>query len=113
MSETYDKTWTHTACATAGRPLTEEIARDHETLKQCYEQYKQATTDKERLQWTNMYIWQNARHAIAEGECEIARDISPIFADRHVANSLAYRAHCVPSHGQAYGSRGSCHHGEG
>ena len=66
MSSTLNKTWTHTATVSAGRPLTEEVARDHETLKQCYEQYKAAKTNDDRLRWTNMYIWQNARHAIAE-----------------------------------------------
>lgn len=61
------KTWTHAESASAGRPLTEEIARDHETLKQCYENYKKATTHDEKQEWVNQYVWTNARHAIAEG----------------------------------------------
>lgn len=62
------KTWTHAESASAGRPLTEEIARDHETLRQCHENYKKATTNDEKQEWANQYVWTNARHAIAEGK---------------------------------------------
>ncbi|KAK9895143.1 hypothetical protein P389DRAFT_197211 [Cystobasidium minutum MCA 4210] len=66
MPEEHPKTWTHAETVSAGRPLTEEIARDHETLRQCYENYKKATTDDEKQEWVNQYVWTNARHAIAE-----------------------------------------------
>lgn len=67
MSAPQPKTWTHAETTSAGRPLTEEIARDHETLRQCYENYKNAGTDNEKQEWVNQYVWTNARHAIAEG----------------------------------------------
>lgn len=58
--------WCHIESASSGRPLTEEIARDHETLKQCYEQYKNAPNAEEKEKWKNQFTWTNARHAIAE-----------------------------------------------
>jgi hypothetical protein len=71
MSSSQPKTWTHAESASAGRPLTEEIARDHETLRQCYENYKKASTDDEKQEWANQYVWTNARHAIAEGRLSV------------------------------------------
>ena len=72
----HPKTWTHAETSSAGRPLTEEIARDHETLRQCYENYKKATTDDEKQEWVNQYVWTNARHAIAEGKSLLGEGLS-------------------------------------
>jgi len=63
---TATKTYTHTKCASAGRPLTEAIARDHDDLRSYYEAYVSAKTLKEKEGWVSQFIWTNARHAISE-----------------------------------------------
>lgn len=89
MCAAQPKTWTHAESASAGRPLTEEIARDHETLRQCYENYKKATTDDEKQEWVNQYVWTNARHAIAEGRStrSVAGHVQ-VYRLRMVANVI-------------------------
>lgn len=84
----HPKTWTHAESASAGRSLTEEIARDHETLKQCYENYKKATTDDEKQEWVNQYVWTNARHAIAEGVFSIFCSASYIITLWQIAKNM-------------------------
>jgi len=46
--------------------IAEIIKRDHDELKEYYNNYKSASTEKEKTQWSNQFRWELARHSVGE-----------------------------------------------
>jgi len=50
----------------ASEGITAAIKKDHEELKEYYNNYKIAPTEKDQTEWANQFRWELARHAVGE-----------------------------------------------
>jgi len=46
--------------------LAEKITKDHNELKEYYNNYQNATTETEQTEWANQFRWELARHSVGE-----------------------------------------------
>ncbi|KAK4113266.1 hypothetical protein N656DRAFT_708435 [Canariomyces notabilis] len=60
--------------------VSDRIKHDHRELEQYYNNIKSANRDDDKVKWQNMFVWELARHSIAE---EIV--VYPAF-EKHVSN---------------------------
>lgn len=55
------------AKSAAGMTISEAIKRDHRDLERFYSNFGKSAGDLHAQQeWANQFIWENARHAVAE-----------------------------------------------
>ncbi|KAG8897359.1 hypothetical protein FRB99_008208 [Tulasnella sp. 403] len=46
--------------------ISDAIIQDHRELEEYYQNYKRASTDKEKQQWAAQFRWELARHSVGE-----------------------------------------------
>ncbi|KAK3302853.1 endo-1,4-beta-xylanase-like protein [Chaetomium strumarium] len=56
------------AAMAAGAPtkVSDRIKHDHRELEEYYNNIKKATRDEDKAQWQNQFVWELARHSLAE-----------------------------------------------
>jgi len=52
--------------ATVSTRVSDRIKHDHRELETYYKKIKTATTSDEKVRWQNQFVWELARHSIAE-----------------------------------------------
>jgi len=52
--------------ATASSRVSDRIKHDHRELETYYNKIKTATSEDEKVRWQNQFVWELARHSIAE-----------------------------------------------
>ncbi|KAK4178081.1 hypothetical protein QBC36DRAFT_309561 [Triangularia setosa] len=50
----------------AGNRVSDRIKHDHREPESYYNKIKSATSDGEKVRWQNQFVWELARHSIAE-----------------------------------------------
>lgn len=50
----------------AGNRVSDRIKHDHRELETYYNKIKSAKSDDEKVRWQNQFVWELARHSIAE-----------------------------------------------
>lgn len=67
--------------STAAR-VSDRIKHDHDELREYYNNIKKAKSDDDKIKWQNQFVWELARHSIAE---EIV--VYPAM-EKHVPNGV-------------------------
>lgn len=62
--------------------VSDLIKHDHEELKQFYNNIKNSKSEDEQVRWQNQFVWELARHSVAE---EIV--VYPAF-EEHIPDGL-------------------------
>jgi hypothetical protein len=52
--------------ASAATRVSDRIKHDHDELKQYYGNIKNAPRDDDKVKWQNQFVWELARHSVAE-----------------------------------------------
>jgi hemerythrin superfamily protein len=52
--------------AGAQTKVSDRIKHDHRELEEYYNNIKKATRDEDKVQWQNQFVWELARHSLAE-----------------------------------------------
>ncbi|GAB1316849.1 hypothetical protein MFIFM68171_07059 [Madurella fahalii] len=68
--------------ADAADRVSERIKHDHRELEQFYNNIKKSQRDDDKIRWQNQFVWELARHSIAE---EIV--VYPAF-EKHIPDGL-------------------------
>ncbi|KAJ4285998.1 hypothetical protein N0V88_008149 [Collariella sp. IMI 366227] len=71
-----------TMAASAATRVSDSIMHDHAELKDYYNNIKKVTRDDDKIKWQNQFVWELARHSIAE---ELV--VYPVF-EKHIPNGL-------------------------
>jgi hemerythrin superfamily protein len=50
----------------AATRVSDRIKHDHQELQEYYNNIKQAPRDDDKVKWQNQFVWELARHSIAE-----------------------------------------------
>lgn len=66
----------------AGNRVFDRIKHDHRELESYYNKIKSAKSDDEKVRWQNQFVWELARHSIAE---ELV--VYPVM-EKHVPDGL-------------------------
>jgi iron-sulfur cluster repair protein YtfE (RIC family) len=69
------------SASTAAR-VSDRIKHDHQELEEYYNNIKNAQRDDDKIKWQNQFVWELARHSIAE---EIV--VYPAF-EKHIPNGV-------------------------
>lgn len=65
LSQSFPKAATM-ATASSGNRVSDRIKHDHTELEAYYNKIKSAKTDDDKVKWQNQFVWELARHSIAE-----------------------------------------------
>ena len=57
---------TFTMSTAAMTKVSDAIINDHKEIKECYRNIKSAPDDDAKTRWRNQFVWELARHSIAE-----------------------------------------------
>ncbi|EAQ91796.1 hypothetical protein CHGG_00031 [Chaetomium globosum CBS 148.51] len=68
--------------ASAATRVSERIKHDHDELREYYNNIKNAQRDDDKVKWQNQFVWELARHSVAE---EIV--VYPAF-EKHIPNGM-------------------------
>jgi hemerythrin superfamily protein len=68
--------------ASAATRVSDHIKHDHEELREYYNNIKNAQRDDDKVKWQNQFVWELARHSVAE---EIV--VYPAF-EKHIPNGV-------------------------
>ncbi|KAH6844511.1 hemerythrin HHE cation binding domain-containing protein [Chaetomium sp. MPI-CAGE-AT-0009] len=71
-----------TMAASAATRVSDRIKHDHEELREYYNNIKNAQRDDDKVKWQNQFVWELARHSVAE---EIV--VYPAF-EKHIPNGV-------------------------
>lgn len=52
--------------ASAATRVSDRIKHDHRELREYYDNIKKAARDEDKIKWQNQFVWELARHSIAE-----------------------------------------------
>lgn len=82
LVSTFARDFQSTMAASAATRVSNSIIHDHAELKDYYNNIKKATRDDDKIKWQNQFVWELARHSIAE---ELV--VYPAF-EEHIPNGL-------------------------
>lgn len=71
-----------TMTASAVTRVSDRIKHDHDELQEYYNNIKNAQRDDDKVKWQNQFVWELARHSVAE---EIV--VYPAF-EKHIPNGV-------------------------
>lgn len=54
------------ATVSSGNRVSDRIKHDHKELETFYSKIKSAKTDEDKVKWQNQFVWELARHSVAE-----------------------------------------------
>jgi hemerythrin superfamily protein len=77
--------------ASAATRVSDRIKHDHDELREYYNNIKNAQRDDDKVKWQNQFVWELARHSVAE---EIV--VYPAF-EKHIPNGVSWPRRTGPS----------------
>lgn len=80
----------------AATRVSDSIKHDHHELREYYNNIKSAPRDDEKIKWQNQFVWELARHSIAE---ELV--VYPAF-EKHIPNGMEMAEKDRSEHRQVY-----------